>query len=91
MLILLNYGHNQTVGFREIYGQNLVKVGRTLLNLIDGPVTARLGEIHIPILISRIEEYGDILVWVKFETNWMVRLREHSHASTQHMSITYHP
>ena len=72
MLILLNYGYNQTVGFREICSQSFVKVGRTLINLIDGPVTTRLGEIHIPILFTWIEEYGDILMLVKFETNWMV-------------------
>ena len=53
-------------------------------------MTTRLGEIHIPILIIRIEEYGDILVLVKFETNWMVRLREHSQTGTQHMSISCH-
>ena len=58
-------------------GQSLVKVGQTWLNLIDSPETTGLGEIHIQILINRIEEYGDILVLVKFETNWMVRLREH--------------
>ena len=56
-------------------GQNLVKVLQTWLNLIDGPETAGLGEIHIRILIIGIEEYGEILVLVKFETNWMVRLR----------------
>ena len=50
-------------------GQSLVKVGQTRSNLIDGPGTTRLGEIHIQILIIRIEEYGDILVLVKFETN----------------------
>ena len=37
-----------------------------------------------------IEEYGDIMVLVKFETNWMVRLIEHSHIGTQHMFITRH-
>ena len=47
MLILENYGHNQTVGFRERRGQNLVKVGQTRSNLIDGPKTTRLCEIHI--------------------------------------------
>ena len=56
-------------------GQNLVKVFQTWLNLIDGLETTGLGEIHIRILIIGIEEYGDILVLVKFETNWMVRLR----------------
>ena len=39
-------------------------------------------------LIFRIEEYDDIFVLVKFETNWMVKFREHSHTGTQHMSIT---
>ena len=67
-----------------------VEVGQTRSNLIDGPNTTRLGEIHIQILIIRIEKYGDILMLVKFETNWMVKLREHSHISTQHMSITHH-
>ena len=79
------------VRFRERHDQNLVKVDQTRLNLIDGPVTTRLGEIHIPILIIRIEEYGDILMLVKFDTNWIVRLREHSHTGTQHMSISCHP
>ena len=55
--------------------QNLVKVFRTWLNLIDGPETTGLGEIQIRLLIIGIEEYGDILVLVKFETNWIVRLR----------------
>ena len=58
-------------------GQSLVKVGQTRSNLIDSPDTTGLGEIHIQILISKIEEYGDILVLVKFKTNWMVRLREY--------------
>ena len=58
-------------------GQSLVKVGQTRSNLINGPDTTGLGEIHIQILISKIEEYGDILVLVKFKTNWMVRLREY--------------
>ena len=89
-LILVNYGHNQTVGFRERRGQNLVKVGQTRSNLINGPETTGLGEIHIQILINGIEEYGNILVLVKFETNWMVRLREHSHTGIQHMSIMRH-
>ena len=47
----------------------MVKVGQTQSNLIDGPNTTGLGEIHIQILIIRIEEYGDILMLVKFETN----------------------
>ena len=47
-------------------GQNLVKVSQTQSNLIDGLETIRLGEIHIRILIIGIEEYGDILVLVKF-------------------------
>ena len=54
-----------------------VKVDQIRLNLIDDLDTTRLGEIHIQILIIKIEEYGDILVLVKFETNWMVRLREY--------------
>ena len=57
--------------------KSVVKVGQTRSNLIDGPDTTRLGEIHIQILIIRIEEYGDILMLVIFETNWMVRLREY--------------
>ena len=60
----------------------VVKVGQTWSNLIDGPHTTGLGEIHIQILIIRIEEYGDILMLVDFETDWMVRLREHSHKGT---------
>ena len=78
------------VGFRERRNQSLVKVGQTRSNLIDGLNITELGDIHIQILIIRIEEYDDILVLVKFETNWMVRLREHSHIGTQHMSITCH-
>ena len=74
-LILVYYGHNQTVGFRNMSGQNLVKVGQIRLNLIDGSETTRLGEIRIQILIIGIEEYGDILMLVKFETNWMAKLR----------------
>ena len=65
------------VGFRERRGQSLVKVVQIQSNLIDGPETTGLGEIHIQILINRIEEYGDILVLVKFETNWTVRLKEY--------------
>ena len=60
-----------------MHGQSLVKVSLTWSNLIDSPATTGLGEIHIQILINRIEEYGDILVLLKFETNWMVRLREY--------------
>ena len=70
------------VGFRERRGQNLVKVGQTQSNLIDGLETTRLCEIHIRILIIGIEEYDDILVLVKFENNWMIKLREHSHKGT---------
>ena len=70
--------------------QNLLKISKTQSNLIDGPETTRPGEIHIPILIIGIEEYGDILMLVKFETNWMVILREHRCTSTQHMSISCH-
>ena len=82
MIILVNYSHNQTAGFRERRNQSLVKVGQTWSNLIDGPETTRLCENHIRILIIGIEEYGDILVLVKFENNWMIRLREHSHKGT---------
>ena len=46
--------------------------------------------IHIQILIIGFQEYGDILVLAKFETNWMVKLREQNHTDTQHMSITRH-
>ena len=60
-----------------MHGQSLVKLGQTWSNLIDSPETTGLGEIRIQILINRIEEYGEILVLVKFETNWMVRLREY--------------
>ena len=45
----MNYGYNQTVGFREMCGQSLVKVGQTRSNLMDGPDTIGLGEIHIQI------------------------------------------
>ena len=65
------------IGFREIHGQNLVKVGQIRSNLIDGSDTTELDEIHIQILIIRIEEFGDILMLVKFETNWMDILREY--------------
>ena len=87
----MNYGHNQTVGFGEMRGQNIVKVGQTLSNLIDGLVNTGLGEIHIRILIIGIEQYGDILVLMKFENNWMVKLRKQSHTGTQHMSIMRRP
>ena len=79
------------VEFRERRSQNLVKVDQTRSNLIDGPETIGLGKIHIQILIIRIEVYGDILVLMKFENNWIVRLREHSHTGIQHISITRHP
>ena len=36
---------------------------------MDGPKTTELGEINIQILIIGIEEYDDILVLMKFETN----------------------
>ena len=55
----------------------VVKVGQTQSNLIDGPNNTGFGKIHIQILIIRIEEYGDILMLVKFETNWMDILREY--------------
>ena len=57
------------VGFREMCGQSLIKVGQTRSNLIDGPKTTRLCEIHIRIMIIGIENYGDILALVKFENN----------------------
>ena len=90
-LILVNYGHNRTVGFSKMRGQSLVKFSQTRSNLIDGPETTEFGEIHIRILIIGIEEYDDILELVKFKNNWMVRLREQTHTGTQHMSITHHP
>ena len=89
-LIQVNYGHNQTVVFRERPSQSLVKVSQIRLNLIDVPKTTTLGEIHFQSSIIGIEEYGDILVLVKFMTNWMVRLREYNHTGTQRMSITRH-
>ena len=73
-----------------MHGQSLLKVGQTQSNLINGLETTELGEIHIQTLIIGIEEYGDILVLVKFEANWMVKLREHSHKNTHLMSITHH-
>ena len=69
-------------GFRKRRGQSLFKVGQTRLNLIEGPETTRLCEIHIRILIIGIEKYGDIMVLVKFENNWMIRLCKHSHKGT---------
>ena len=41
---MVNYGHNQMVGFSERRGQSLVKFGQTRSNLIDGSETTRLGE-----------------------------------------------
>ena len=79
---MVNSGYNQIVGFRERRGKSLVKVGQTKSNLINGPKTTGLGEIHIQTLNISIEEYDGILVLVKFETNWMVKLREHNHTST---------
>ena len=70
-------------GFREMRGQ-------IQSNLIDDPETTGLGENHIQILIIGIEEYGDIFMLVKFETNWIIRLSKHNHTSTQHMSIMRH-
>ena len=78
------------VGFRERRSQNIVKVGQTRTNIIDGLVTTGLGETHISILIFRIEEYGDTLVLVKFKTNRTVRLREQSRTGTKHMFISRH-
>ena len=68
--------------FRERHSQSLVKVGQTRSNLIDSPETTRLFEIYIWILIIGIEEYDDILVLVKFKSNWMIKLREHNHKGT---------
>ena len=79
------------VRFREKWGQILDKVDQTWSNLIDGPKTTRLCEIHIRILIIGIEKYGDILVLVKFKNNWMVKLKDHCHKGTQHTSITRRP
>ena len=65
--------------FKERRGQSLVEVGQTHLNLIDGLKTTRLCEIHIRILFITTEKYGDILVLVKFENNWMIGLGNHVH------------
>ena len=65
-----------------MWGQSLIKICQTRSNLTDGPETTRIHEIHIRILIIGIEEYGDILVLVKFENNWMIRLSKHSHKGT---------
>ena len=65
----MNYGYNQMVRFRERRDQSLVKVGQTQSNLMDGPDITGFGEIHIQILVIGIEEYGDILVLMNFETN----------------------
>ena len=73
------------VGFRERHDQSLVNVGQTRSNLIDNPETTRIHEIHIRILIIRIQNYGDVMVLVKFENNWMVKLKEHCHKGTQHV------
>ena len=74
----------------ERRSQNLYKVGQTRSNIIDGRVTTILAKILIPILIIRIEEYGDTLVLAKFGTNWMVRLGEESRTGTQHVAISRH-
>ena len=76
--------------FREWRGQSLVKFGQIQSNLKNGLETTRLCEIDIQILIVGFEKYGDLLVLVKFENNWIVRLREHCHKGAQHMSITRH-
>ena len=90
-IIQVSYGLNQMVGFGERRNQILVKFGQSRLNLTNGPETTRLCEIHIRILIIRIQNYGDVMVLVKFENNWMIRLCKHSHKGTSHMSITRHP
>ena len=43
------------VGFREMRSQCFVKVDQTRLNLIDGPETTGLGEIHIRLSINGID------------------------------------
>ena len=70
------------VGFRERRGRILVIVGQTRLYLMNGPESIRLCEIKIRILIIGIRRYGDILVLVKFENNWMIKLSKHSHKGT---------
>ena len=70
------------VGFRERQGQSLVDVSQTRSNLINGPETTRLCEIHIQILIIGIEKYSDILVFGKFENNWMIKLTKHRQKCT---------
>ena len=79
------------VGFGERCDQILVKVGQSQLNLIDGLETTRICEIQIRIWIIGIERYGDILVFEKFESSWIVRLMEHCQKGTQHTSITHRP
>ena len=51
------------VRFREMRGQNLVKIGQTRSNLIDGPDTTGLGEIHIQILINRLKSMVKYWCW----------------------------
>ena len=68
--------------FRERRGESLVKVDQTRSNLIHGPETTRLCEIHIQILIIGIQKQGDVMVLVKFVNNWMIRLCKHSHKGT---------
>ena len=70
------------VEFRERYGQSLVKVGQIRSNLLHDPETTKLCEIHSQIFIIGIEKYGDMLVLVKFENNWMIKLSKHSHKGT---------
>ena len=43
---MVNYGHNQMVGFREKHNQSLVKVGQSRSNIIYGLKTTKLGEIR---------------------------------------------
>ena len=52
-----------------MHSQSLVKIGQIRSNLIDSPKITGLGENHIQILIIGIEEYGYMLMLVKFETN----------------------
>ena len=41
---MVNYGHNQTVGFKDMCSQSLIKFGQTQSNLIDGSKIIGLGE-----------------------------------------------
>ena len=81
-IIQVSYGLNQMVGFGERRNQILVNFGQSRLNLTNGLETTRLCEIQIQILIIGNERYGDILVLVKLDNNWMIKLSKHSHKGT---------